>query len=63
VKGGVMLKAAIIFFVLGILSFTFSVGNESNPVSANKGRVLISLFLLFSMISLIAGLFISSTSL
>ncbi len=57
-----MLKAAIVFFVLGILTFTLS-AFESDEATALKSRFLLSIFLLFSVMSLIAGLFISSSSL
>lgn len=50
-----MLKASISFFILGLLSFLLGIGGEAN-VSMQVGKYLLITFLVFSLISFIAGI-------
>jgi uncharacterized membrane protein YtjA (UPF0391 family) len=52
---GFMLKAAISFFVMGLLSFLLAV-NEAAGVSMRVGKILLVMFLIFSLISFIGGI-------
>jgi uncharacterized membrane protein YtjA (UPF0391 family) len=50
-----MLRAAIGFFVLALISFVLGMNNLAG-MSMEIGRILISVFVVLAIISLIAGL-------
>lgn len=51
-----MLRAALGFFVIGILAF-FLGANNIGGLSVEIGRTLLSVFLILSVISIVANLF------
>ncbi len=50
-----MLRAAIVFFVLALISFVFGM-NGLAGMSMEIGRILLSIFLIFAVVSLVASL-------
>lgn len=50
-----MLRAAIAFFVLGLLAFIFGAYNIAG-VSIEVGKILLVVFLVFALISFLGGL-------
>jgi uncharacterized membrane protein YtjA (UPF0391 family) len=56
-----MLRAAMIFFVLGLLAYIFG-SNEILGVSLNVGKLLLLVFLIFSFVSFVGGVSTSKTN-
>jgi len=54
-KGFFMLRAAIIFFVMGLLAFFFGAYGFAG-VSIEVGKLLLVVFLVFSLISFVGGI-------
>lgn len=50
-----MLKASICFFIMGLLSFLLGAGGAAG-VSMEVGKVLLVVFLVFSLISFVGGI-------
>jgi uncharacterized membrane protein YtjA (UPF0391 family) len=53
--GAKMLRASIVFFVLGLLAYFFGAYGFAG-VSVDIGKLLLVVFLIFSLISFIGGL-------
>ncbi len=50
-----MLRAALIFFVLGLVAILFGAGNVAG-ISLEIGQTLLGIFLILAVISLVASL-------